>query len=148
MPLLQELKADSEARESRKKARASGNTDSGPSGRQHDGRTSMFDIAPLADSYAGVKGSFADSDDNQTTNLCEGSTASHHPSTARSPCLVRAIFLVAKALATAGPTDVGNLSPATNEDYLARTFGIHGAIGSVKIMWPRTVKSNMCFLSG
>ena len=33
---------------------------------------------------------------------------------------------------------IGNLHPAVNEDLLARTFSVHGAIASIKIMWPRT----------
>eukprot|EP01047_Picozoa_sp_COSAG01_P020042 COSAG01_NODE_1133_length_11566_cov_25.815819_2_plen_363_part_00 len=33
---------------------------------------------------------------------------------------------------------VGNLAPTLNEDYIARVFSVHGAIGSVKVMWPRT----------
>jgi U2-associated protein SR140 len=101
---LEEMKQEQAARESRAAARKSGNRAGMSEPTQSlDGRNTMFDIAPAADSYAGVKGSFADADDDLTTNLY-----------------------------------VGNLSPGTNEDYLARTFGIHGAIASVKIMWPRT----------
>ena len=33
---------------------------------------------------------------------------------------------------------IGNLHPTVNEDLIARTFSVHGAIASVKIMWPRT----------
>lgn len=33
---------------------------------------------------------------------------------------------------------VGNLNPLVTEDLLCREFGAHGAIASVKIMWPRT----------
>ena len=33
---------------------------------------------------------------------------------------------------------IGNLHPTVNEDLVARTFTVHGAIASVKIMWPRT----------
>ncbi len=33
---------------------------------------------------------------------------------------------------------IGNLHPTANEDLIARTFTVHGAIASVKIMWPRT----------
>ena len=100
---LQQLKADQEAREARSAARKAGSAAGAAGGvKGADGRVSMFDMAPV-DAYAGVKGSFADLDDNLTTNLY-----------------------------------IGNLAPEINEEYIARTFTVHGAIGSVKIMWPRT----------
>jgi U2-associated protein SR140 len=33
---------------------------------------------------------------------------------------------------------VGNLAPAVTEEVLFKQFSQHGAIASVKIMWPRT----------
>lgn len=33
---------------------------------------------------------------------------------------------------------IGNLHPGVNEQMIAATFTVHGAIASVKIMWPRT----------
>lgn len=38
---------------------------------------------------------------------------------------------------------VGNLNPSVNEEDLIREFGRFGALGSVKIMWPRTAEEKM-----